>query len=570
MAFANETKGTDSYRGCTIHPAPGPAREKKEEAKVREEPGEGEEAQIGGPASSRRGFLGKLAAMIAAVEVGFDTVEMGGVGPWEDPLLPGGLGGRPQGAADPGQEIVPSLPPDAVIGIQMSPHTMLDEGIEACLDLIQDTSGINTVIPYTHAFHTSTLGKRLEDLARDHGKPPRDFRGKVPAVWVRHHSEYFHGTSLRVRATDPGLEFADRDLFSEMVQPCRERGMRVYGRVLEASGRFIQGFDDVRTVDVYGNRGAYGCWSHPDYKNFWSAVLEDMFRHYELDGFQWGAERMGPLMNVVLPWNDNPPTCFCRHCIARGEEVNIDAGRAREGYTRLFEYVRSLADGGPSPPEGVFTLFLRHLIRYPEILSWEYQYRLSREAVQKGMYDVVKILRPDADIGWHVDHQPSSWDLVYRAEMSYEEMGAYSDFIKLILYHAVLGGRIHSWYLERFQNTILRELTLEQSLGLYYAFFGYDGAMEPSVEDLRRQGFSPDYVYRETARSVSSAKGASKIYAGIGFDVPGSPPEDPEKIHQAVINAFRAGAGGIVVSREYEEMEVPNLRAVGRAVREVG
>ncbi len=42
-----------------------------------------------------------------------------------------------------------------------------------------------------------------------------------------------------------------------------------------------------------------------------------------------------------------------------------------------------------------------------------------------------------------------------------------------------------------------------------------------------------------------------------------------EKIYQATLKAFEAGAGGIVVSREYEEMRVPNLRAVGRAIREI-
>ena len=517
--------------------------------------GNAKDPRIDSSAMGRRGFVTSLAAMIAAMEVGFDTL---GVGRVQAQDVGGGL------------EPLPLLPENPIIGIQMSPHTMLDEGIEECLDLIQNSAAINTVIPYTHAFHTGTLGKRIEDLATDHGKPPRDFRGRVPGVWVRHHDEYFRDTALRVRATDPDLEFADRELFTEMVKPCRERGMKVYGRILEASGGFIEGFDQVRTVDVYGKRGSYGCWSNPDYKNFWAAVLDDIFHHYDMDGFQWGAERMGPLMNVILPWNDNPPTCFCEHCIAQGEAANIDAGRAREGYTRLFEYVRGLADGAPTPPEGVFTVFLRQLMRYPEILSWEYQYRLSREAVQKGMYDAAKAVRPEADIGWHVDHQPSSWDLVYRAEMSYEEMGGHSDFIKLILYHAVLGGRIRSWYLERFQNTILRELTLEQSLDLYYAFFGYDRNVEPSVDDLRREGFSPDYVYRETARSVASANGKVRIYAGIGFDVPGTPPENVEKIYQAVVNAFRGGASGIVVSREYEEMEVPNLNAVGRAVRDMG
>jgi hypothetical protein len=345
--------------------------------------------------------------------------------------------------------------------------------------------------------------------------------------------------------------------------------MKLYARILEASGRWIDGFDAVRTVDVYGQRGRYACWSHPDYRNFWAAVAADLFRNYDLDGFQWGAERMGPLMNVVLPWNDDPPTCFCEHCAARGRAANLDAARAREGYSKLFEYVRGLIAGAPKPPEGVFTVFLRHLIRYPEILAWEYQYRLAREAVHKAMYDAIKAIRPAADVGWHVDHQPSSWDLVYRAEMSYEEMGGYSDFIKLILYHGVLGGRIRSWYLERFQRTVLSELSLEQSLAVYYALFGYDPKLEPPVENLRPQGFSPDYVGRETRRSVASANGKTKIYAGIGLDVPGGPPEDPQKIRQAVSNAFHAGATGIVISREYEEMRVPNLRAVGDAVREL-
>ncbi len=50
----------------------------------------------------------------------------------------------------------------------------------------------------------------------------------------------------------------------------------------------------------------------------------------------------------------------------------------------------------------------------------------------------------------------------------------------------------------------------------------------------------------------------------------GSAADDPETIYQCVLKAYEAGANGIVVSREYEELTVPNLRAVGRAVRELG
>lgn len=454
------------------------------------------------------------------------------------------------------------------VGIQMSPHTMLDEGIEQCLDLIGEKARVNAVFPYSHAFHTATLGKAPRYLARDHGKEPRDLRNKVPAVWVRHKDKYFTDTALRIKPVDPSLEFADRDLFSEIRKPADDRGMKVFARILESTGLYIENFDRVLSLDVYGNPGKKACWSNPDYSNFWKAITADMFNSYDLDGFQWGAERMGPLMNIILPWNDDPPVCFCRHCRERGKAANIDPERAREGYRLLYEYVQKLMSDAPKPPEGVFTIFLRHLLRYPEILSWEYLYRQSREDVQKGMYQTIKSINPQAIVGWHVDHQPSSWDIIYRAEMSYEEMAPYSDFIKLILYHEVLGPRIRSWYLDRFKKTILSEISLEQSLELYYALFGYDKNKEPSVDKLSSEGFSPDYVKRETARSVASANNKTEIFAGIGIDVPGSPPDDPETVYRATLNALEAGAGGIVISREYEEMRVPNLKAIGRAVNE--
>lgn len=150
--------------------------------------------------------------------------------------------------------------------------------------------------------------------------------------------------------------------------------------------------------------------------------------------------------------------------------------------------------------------------------------------------------------------------------------GPYSDFIKFIAYHDILGPRIRSWYLARLQRTVLSELTLKESLDLYYDIFGYDKTKEPGVDELATTGFSPEYVLRETKRSVASAEGKTKIYPGIGFDVPwGSNPmpADPEKVYECVKQAFAGGGAGIVVSREYEEMRLANLKAVGRAMREL-
>ena len=244
----------------------------------------------------------------------------------------------------------------------------------------------------------------------------------------------------------------------------------------------IANFSKVVTMDVYGKPTKVACWNHPEYRAFWTATVEDLFRSYDWDGLQWGAERQGPLMNVILPWNDTPPACFCAHCRTRAARQGIDAKRAQAGFQELFRYVQNLMAGKARPVDGVFVGFLRIIIRYPEILSWEYQYRLAREDLQRGMYARVKSVKPDAQVGWHVDHQPSSWDVVYRAEMSYAEMAPYSDFIKFIAYHEVLGPRIRNWYLARFQRTVtLSELPLEDSLNLYYAIFGYDRNREPKV-----------------------------------------------------------------------------------------
>jgi len=70
--------------------------------------------------------------------------------------------------------------------------------------------------------------------------------------------------------------------------------------------------------------------------------------------------------------------------------------------------------------------------------------------------------------------------------------------------------------------------------------------------------------------------GKSKIYSGISIDIPQgrnwgteASPSDPEEVYRAVVRGFDAGASGIVVCREYEEMHEASLRAIGQAIRDV-
>lgn len=69
-----------------------------------------------------------------------------------------------------------------------------------------------------------------------------------------------------------------------------------------------------------------------------------------------------------------------------------------------------------------------------------------------------------------------------------------------------------------------------------------------------------------------------RVYDGIAFDVPFGAQggewthfaSDPQDVRQSVRAAFEAGATGVVASREYDEMRIPNLEAFGAAAREYG
>src|SRR5580765_2549565 len=269
-----------------------------------------------------------------------------------------------------GGQTTRNAPANNLVGIQMGPHTMLDEGIDACLDLIQNTAAIDTVFVYSHAYG-GDLRKALNVLATDHGKPPRDQRTRnLPLVWVKQHDQYFKDTTLRHPAVDATFDYHDRDLFAEMMKPLRARGMKVYARILESGGHGIVNFNKVGTVNVNGRQTGTGCWNHTEYIGFWRATVEDLFRSYELDGYQWGAERASPLANILQNGTDNSATCFCQFCRARGKANGIDADRARKGFADVLAYVQGLRNNQLKPADGVAAEFLRILIRCPEVLAW--------------------------------------------------------------------------------------------------------------------------------------------------------------------------------------------------------
>ena len=464
--------------------------------------------------------------------------------------------------------------PKPLVGIQIAAHSFFDEGIGHCLDLLRDSAGVNALFVSTHSYY-GAMGQPLQLMA-DHGVPLRDnSKRRLRRVWVNHHERYYHDTSLRHYETRKDEDYAGRDLLAELANPARERGMKLYARWYQASKRatpWIRNWSSVLERDVRGEPGDRPCWNHPDYRAWLVATFRDLFENNPLDGLQYGAERQDPLSQSIF--HGTPPVCFCEHCRRRAKERGLDIEKARQAFSAVHDYCEGLRKQPARPVDGPFTGLIRLLLTNPEMLAWNYEWFRAGEEVHRLVYDTVRKARPGAQAGRHVDHQQSSWSLIYRACLPYAEMAQDADFLKLILYTDILGPRLREHYLDRLQQTVFSDLSLEHSLAVFYSVFGHDAAKSPTLTQLEKDGFGAEYVFRETKRCVDGVQSRASTYAGIGLDIPSGKGwgdrkwiSDPAEIEASVAAAFRAGAQGIVASREYEEISVPSLRVVGQAAR---
>ena len=81
-------------------------------------------------------------------------------------------------------------------------------------------------------------------------------------------------------------------------------------------------------------------------------------------------------------------------------------------------------------------------MRYPEVLAWEYQWCRTVNDLHRLLYTTIKSIKPDAGVGRHVDHQQTSYAPFFRAAADYADMTECNDFIKLTLYHDIVGPRV--------------------------------------------------------------------------------------------------------------------------------
>jgi hypothetical protein len=456
------------------------------------------------------------------------------------------------------------------IGIQIGAVSFVDEGTEKVIDGLREMGGVNTLFVATFTYGRGIAGRQPRGSPLpDHGEQEYDdnFRG---GNFATPHPELYRKTSI---APEKAPDHPGYDVLADVIPAAHRRRMKVIAWFEDVWRRDVPGLDPALEVDVHGKPGSRPCFRNPNTREFWLALVEDHLRSYgELDGLMWGSERQGPLNDAIGASHGEgarpaSAACFCRHCVEAARREGIDPERARQGFLALERWISGTAQGR-QPTDGAFVTFWRILVEQPEVLSWERLWNEGLRDTYRAMYEKAHALAPAKPIGWHIWHT-NSFAPFYRAEQDYQAFGKYSDFLKVVMYNNCGGPRM-ARYVRNVNTTLFADLTPEETLQFIYRVQQYPG--EKPLERIPQEGLSADYVRRETARAVAGAAPGLKIWPGIDIDIPTGANEKktrPDDVYQAVKAAFEAGAHGVILSRKYSEMRLDNLRAAGRAVREL-
>lgn len=455
----------------------------------------------------------------------------------------------------------------------MGSHTLYDEGIDHALDLLQDTCHLNALV--VSAFGGGWRhgqGWPIQKRA-DHGRPIPDPPKHSPFAWVQTHEEHYRGIRQRI-PHDPESDYGDRDILDDCAEPAAKRGIALYPRFFELRATHASSADDWDEVDAEGRATGRKCLRNPDWNRFSHAVIEDLVVHHPyIQGAMYLQERHGPLDAVFGQKSnaDHVGHCFCEHCCRAARERGLDPEKAKAAYRELTGLAMAAREDAERPSDGWFINFIRLFTKFPELMAWQELFWDGLHRHRQGIYRAVKRIRPDLRMGWHL-HHPMSFQLFYRAGMNFSCVRHYSDWAKPNVYPAASGGRSRGSWCNGILNTLFKDVRPEIGIELMFDLLGYDAQQMPNVADYLSSenvpGWGAHYVSQETKRALAGLAGID-VYPGLGFDLPAGG-DTPESVRACTRAVFEAGAPGILLSREYEEMAVEHLKAVGAAMNDLG
>ncbi len=462
------------------------------------------------------------------------------------------------------------------VGIQISPISFIDEGVEAVLETLQEQVGINVLLIGTVSWLGLKSGRSIShelDGFPDHGIPePFAMKG---GAYFKPNPNFYSQTLIKdFRATDSELQ--DKDILEMVIPAARARGMKVFVELMEPFFKY-EGHGSVNTVnipnlpqllevDVFGRIGSDPSTSNPDYRNWIHSMVEDQCRNYDIDGVMWCNERRSPLDQMMV---GQAPTDFSQASRNEAMQRGIDVERVCLAYKDVFQYFQK-ARAGEQFVDGSFIEFLRVLLTNPEILIWEKFWLERNKDLDRELYGIVKWCNADLSFGlnvWNRNH----FNPLRKAQWPWQEQTLYADWVKPITYQHQ-AGQIYVSEITVFHQSILRDFTPEELTPLMYKLLNLN---EASWSDVVQTGMDPDtYIFGQCQDAVRGVNGKASVYMGIGVDAPRIRKDQavctPDIVRRSVLASYRAGANGVVFAPNYASMKLSNLAGAAQAFKELG
>lgn len=458
---------------------------------------------------------------------------------------------------------------DKIIGVQVGAVSFVDEGTEQVLDILQSKGAVNTIFLTTFTYGRGLAGRQIPGQPfPDHGKQGSDEKTFHGGNYAMPHPEFYANTLLKqTRAPEHG----DLDIVATVLPAARKRRMKLFCSIEDVFRGDVPGVKEVSEVDLQGRKGGGLCLYNPNVRAFWTGLATDLCKSYDIDGILFFNERNGPLLNALGASHaqsiaSSRVTCFCEHHQRAAKAAGINFDRAREGYTKLDQFIQN-ALANKRPSDGYFVEWWRLLVDYPEIIAWDRLFDAAKHQVLAEVNAAVKGVRKELQVGFHIEHV-NSFNPVFRATRSYEDLATKADFLKVVVYNNC-GGERYANFIRNVGSTVFRDVPKEELLRFNNHLLNYGD--EAKLDELAAAGLSADYVFRETQRALAGVQGKCKVLPGIDIGIPtsrNSRKASPDDTYAATAAALRAGAHGVIFSRKYSEMRLDNIAAAGRAVRD--
>ncbi len=467
-------------------------------------------------------------------------------------------------------------PQEKFVGIQISPISFIDEGVETVLDTLQNRVGVNVLMLGTVSWLGLKTGRSIShkiDGWPDHGVPePFSMMG---GAYYNPDPRYFQNTLIKdFRARDP--EFEGKDILEMVIPAAHARGMQVYVELMEPFFKYaghgsvnnidIPNLAQCLEIDVYGRHKDEPSTSNPDYRRWMHGIIEDQVRNYDIDGIMWCNERNSPLDQMM---QGQAPGDFSPAARAEAIERGIDVEACRRALIVMHEFMQA-ARAGEDFDDGAFITFIRILMQHPEILIWERFWLERNKDLDRELYGMVKWCKPNLPFGlnvWNRNH----FNLFRRAQWPWAEQTMYADWVKPITYQHQSGEIWHKEF-GFFHKTILRDFDANTAAAVMQGILGLN---EAPLDQVIQAGMDPDtYVYGQCADALRGVHGRAKVFMGLGIDAPRVRADQavctPDIAYRSVMATYRAGGHGVVLSPNYASMKLTNLDGVARALTELG